>query len=233
MRDVESQYIREFSGRVLKTREDWLLLDRTAFYPEGGGQPSDRGALRWEGGEARVTHVSKRGAVKHRVEGALPAEGAQVAGEIFWDLRHRHMRMHTSQHVVSGVAFELFGVQTLGAQIGSETTRVDLGAALGDGDVQRMLERANDVFARGFPITVYEEDRDALLARLADKSRLAMVPSSVRRLRVVEVAGVDLCPCAGTHVRSTSEIGQLRIVRREPLGTGAERLYYDLDAPLV
>ncbi|MGQ0536369.1 MAG: alanyl-tRNA editing protein [Methanobacteriota archaeon] len=228
MKDVESQYVRHFEGRVLKAHEDWVLLDRTAFYPEGGGQPSDRGVIRWEGAEARVDHVSKKGAVKHRVAGALPPEGAVVSGDIDWDLRFRHMKMHTSQHVISGVVFSLFGAQTAGNQIHADETRIDFARAFTEGEVKRLEEAVNEVLSKTVPVITYEEDRDAVYERLVDKSRLKLVPESVRRLRVVEVKGVDLCPCAGTHVRDVSEIGRMEIVRRESKGADRDRITYRL-----
>lgn len=233
-------YVRRMDATVLKGLENWVLLDRTAFYAEGGGQPSDVGRLVWDGGEARVAHVSKRGAVKHELEGGLPPQGARVHGEIDWDLRHRHMRMHTAQHVVSGVVWRLRQGRTVGNQLHADRSRIDFEPAKFSADELRDLENeVNAVLARDLPVRCYEEDRSVLEARLAadktsERNLLTLVPQSVKRLRIVEVYDpaeprtVDVCPCAGTHVARTGEIGRIEFVARESKGANRERLEYVL-----
>lgn len=234
-------YVRRFDAKVQKTLEDWILLDRTAFYAEGGGQPSDLGLLSWDGGETRVKHVSKKGAVKHVVEGALPPAGATVHGEIDWDLRLRHMRMHTSQHIVSGVIWKLRAGRTVGNQLHADRSRIDLEPAKFSNDDLRDIEtEVNRVLALDLPVRCYEEDRSALEARLGqDRNLLNLVPQSVKRLRVVEVYDpketlpefgrtIDVCPCAGTHVARTAEIGRFEIVARETKGVNRDRIEYVL-----
>lgn len=241
--EANPNYVRSFDGLVQKAHEDWVLLDRTAFYAEGGGQPSDVGLLTWDGGEARVKHVSKRGAVKHQLEGALPPAGARVHGEVDWALRHAHMRMHTSQHLLSGVMWKLLGARTAGNQIHADRSRVDFEPVKLANDGLRDVEtEVNRILAADLPVRVYEEDRSVLEARLAaDKSSernlLTLVPQSVRRLRIVEIMDpdqvvpryqgtVDVCPCAGTHVARTGEIGRMEILGREAKGANRERVEY-------
>ena len=238
-------YVRSFDARVQKALEDWVMLDRTAFYAEGGGQPSDVGLLTWDGGEARVRHVSKRGAVKHALEGDLPPAGAPVHGQVDWELRHRHMRMHTSQHILSGVVWRLRAGRTAGNQIHADRSRVDFEPAKFSPEDLRDVEAAvNAILAADVPVRVYEEDRAVLERRLqetggSDRSLLNLVPQSVKRLRIVEVydpdealpewrGTIDVCPCAGTHVARTGEIGQMEILGRETKGAGRERLEYVL-----
>lgn len=242
-REGNPNYVRSFDARVQKAMEDWLLLDRTAFYAEGGGQPSDMGRLTWEGGEARVKHVSKRGAVKHQVEGELPAAGTVVHGEIDWDLRHAHMRMHTSQHLLSGVMWKLLNARTAGNQIHADRSRVDFEPVKLDNDLLRDVENeVNRILAADLPVRVYEEDRAVLEERLAadkgsERNLLNLVPQSVKRLRIVEIMDpdqviprfggtVDVCPCAGTHVARTGEIGKMEITGRESKGSSRERIEY-------
>ncbi|HVM45159.1 MAG TPA: alanyl-tRNA editing protein [Candidatus Thermoplasmatota archaeon] len=234
-------YVRRFEAKVQKTLEDWVLLDRTAFYAEGGGQPSDVGVLSWDGGEARVKHVSKKGALKHVVEGPLPPAGAQVRGEIDWELRHRHMRMHTSQHILSGVVWKTRTGRTVGNQLHADRSRIDFEPAKFTADDLRDIENeVNRILALDVPVRCYEEDRAALEARLGqDRNLLNLVPQSVRRLRVVEVYDpeerdarfgrtIDVCPCAGTHVARTGEIGAFEIVGRETKGANRDRVEYVL-----
>lgn len=236
-------YVRSFDARVQKTLDGWALLDRTAFYAEGGGQPSDVGLLTWDGGEARVKHVSKKGAVKHELEGDLPPQGAVVHGEIDWPLRFAHMRMHTSQHLLSGVMWKLRAARTAGNQIHADRSRVDFEPVkLQTSDLRDIEAEVNRILAANVPIRVYEEDRSVLETRLkgdgtGDRSLLNLVPQSVKRLRVVEIAdpqgvlpeykgSVDLCPCAGTHVARTGEIGRMEILGRETKGADRERIEY-------
>lgn len=237
-------YVRRFDGKVLKALDDWVMLDRTAFYAEGGGQPSDVGLLTWDGGEARVQHVSKRGAVKHQLEGGrLPPQGTPVHGEIDWDLRHRHMRMHTAQHILSGVVWRTRAGRTAGNQLHADRSRIDFEPAkLSPEDLRDVESEVNRILAADLPVRVYEEDRSVLEARLkaddgAARNLMTLVPQSVRRLRIVEVYDpdeslppygrtIDVCPCAGTHVARTGEIGRMEILGRETKGAGKERVEY-------
>ena len=241
--DANPNYVRSFEARVQKALDDWILLDRTAFYAEGGGQPSDIGLLTWDGGEARVKHVSKRGAVKHVLEGELPPAGTTVHGEVDWALRLAHMRMHTSQHLLSGVVWKMRSGRTAGNQIHAERSRVDFEPAKFSQDELKDIENeVNRILAANVPIRIYEEDRSVLEERLrsdatGDRSLLNLVPQSVRRLRVVEIAdpenllpdyagSIDFCPCAGTHVARTGEIGRMEILGRETKGANRERIEY-------
>ena len=238
-------YVRSFDAKVQKTLEDWVLLDRTAFYAEGGGQPSDVGLLTWDGGEATVKHVSKKGAVKHVVEGALPPAGATVHGEVDWDLRLRHMRMHTSQHILSGVVWRMFSGRTAGNQLHAERSRIDFEPAKFSPEDLRAIEaEVNRILAADLPVRCYEEDRAVLEARLAQdkgaaRNLMTLVPQSVKRLRIVEVYDpaeslpaygrtIDVCPCAGTHVARTAEIGAFEITGRETKGADKDRIEYVL-----
>lgn len=238
-------YLRSFEAKVLKAMDDWVMLDRTAFYAEGGGQPSDVGKVTWDGGEAFVKHVSKRGAVKHVLEGEVPPAGALIHGEVDWALRHAHMRMHTSQHLLSGVVWKLKAGRTAGNQIHADRSRVDFEPAKFDmPDLRDIEAEVNRILQADVPIMVYEEARSVLEERLksdggGDRSLLNLVPQSVKRLRIVEIADpdgalpeyagtVDVCPCAGTHVARTSEIGLMEILGRETKGANRERVDYVL-----
>ncbi len=230
-------YLRRFRARVLKANagnEAWLLLDRTAFYAEGGGQPSDVGRLTWDGGEARVVHVSKKGAVKHVIEGGLPPGGTTVQGDVDWDIRYAHMRHHTSQHLLSAIVWARYRAPTVGNQIGADGARVDFARKFTPDDLRDLEADVNAVVARNVPVRIYEEDRAVVERRTGDRALLHLVPQSVRRLRIVEIVdpergdAVDVCPCAGTHVMRTGELGRMEIVGRESKGEGKERLAYVL-----
>ncbi|MHB8585827.1 MAG: alanyl-tRNA editing protein [Thermoplasmatota archaeon] len=235
-------YVREFEAHVQKATASmggeapWLLLDRTAFYAEGGGQPSDAGLLTWDGGEAQVVHVGKKGAVKHAIQpkdgGPLPAAGTVVHGAIDWPLRHAHMRMHTSQHILSGMMWKLRHTHTVGNQIHADHSRVDFDAVLREDDIKEIQDRVNALLAKPAIVRIYEEDRSVVEQRTGDRGLLALVPQSAKRLRIVEILAddevADVCPCAGTHVATTAEIGRMEITSRASKGDGRTRLEYAL-----
>ena len=107
MDNIEGNYIKEFDATIVKTKKDYVCLDRTAFYPLGGGQPSDVGVLQWDDNTVNVKEVIKKGdTIKHILDGEKPPVGTKVHCIIDWDTRHAHMKMHTAQHIISGIVFD-------------------------------------------------------------------------------------------------------------------------------
>ncbi|MEE9151771.1 MAG: alanyl-tRNA editing protein, partial [Thermoplasmata archaeon] len=204
------------------------VLDKSAFYPLGGGQPSDTGVLRWSGGESRVAEVQKKGIIKHVISGELP-EG-DVHCILDWERRYAHMKMHTAQHVISGVVYDLFDARTVGNQIHADRSRVDFYPINLSEENLKIIERAsNEVIGRNSPVKIYEEGRESLEERIDPlRSNLDLIPASIKNLRIVEIEGFDVCPCAGTHVRSTGELGTLEIIEKENKGKERERITYTL-----
>jgi misacylated tRNA(Ala) deacylase len=232
--DMPSAYLRTFEARVVKQGADYVVLDRTLFYPTGGGQEHDTGTLEWDGNRARVVRVEKKGIVKHVLDGPPPAEGATVRGEVDWERRHAHMRMHTSQHLISGLVYDLFGgVRTVGNQIHADRSRIDFRPArFSDEDLRRIEEETNRVLGAGAAVRIVHEDRAALEKRVKpDRANLDLIPPAVQRLRVIEIDGHDACPCGGTHVQSLAEIGRVRILGKSSKGSETVRIEYELDAP--
>ena len=121
----EGTYMREFQSEVTAVFPGIVELKETAFYHLGGGQPSDRGSLFWDDGKSKVLDVRKKNRIRHMVEGDLPNVGTLVNGELDWERRYTHMRMHTSQHLVSAVISENYGADTVGNQIGNDKSRID------------------------------------------------------------------------------------------------------------
>jgi len=224
-------YLREFDARILERGPDFVVLDQTAFYAEGGGQPTDTGILRWPGGEAKVLKVLKeKGIIKHYVDRVPP--GDEVHGVLDWDRRYKHMRMHTSQHLLSGLAFKIFGARTVGNQIHADYSRVDLQPAnFRPEDLQRLEEECNRVVREAQEVRIFEEDRLVVERKVEDRSLLELIPASIPRLRVIQVGQADYCPCGGTHVKNTSEIGRLHITERRSKGKETDRIVYELLPP--
>lgn len=234
--DLPAAYERRFQATVVRATDRYVVLDRTLFYPLGGGQEADHGTLSWEGGGARVGEVSKKGEVVHYFEtpqAILPTAGTTVQGAIDWDRRFGHMRMHTSQHLVSGQAFDLFGASTVGNQLRLDRSRIDIApATLSDEDVVALEESVNRALGQRIPIVAREIDRGEL-EELVDRRRvnLSLLPKAVTRLRIIEIGTLDTCPCAGTHVGNTAEIGRVRMLKKESKGGSTQRLSYTLEAP--
>ena len=232
MKDIESNYIREFEAAVVERGFDYVVLDRTAFYPLGGGQPSDTGRLEWPGGKADVREVTKKEGVRHHLVQNPELVPDRVKGVVDWDKRYGHMRMHTAQHIVSGVVYDLWKARTVGNQLYHDRSRIDFAPIKFTDEMIAELEaRTNEILATGAKVEIATEDRSEL-ERSVDSQRanLDLLPKSVRELRVVRVPGYDVCPCAGTHVRSLAEIGQIKVVKRENKGKDRERITYELVA---
>jgi len=226
--DPDPCYLREFDARVTERGPDHVVLDRTAFYAEGGGQPTDIGVLRWPGGEARVLRVAKeKGVIKHVLD-AMPASD-EVRGVIDWDRRYAHMRYHTSQHLMSGLVWKIFGARTVGNQLYADRARVDFQpAAFTPEDLARIEGECNRTVEAAQDVRIFEEDRVAVDHKIGDRSLLELIPQSIRRLRVIQVGTADYCPCGGTHVRNTAELGRVKIVERRSKGKETDRITYEL-----
>jgi len=224
-------YTRDFDAVVLKKGDDHVILDQTMFYPLGGGQPCDRGVLSWEGGSAQVIEVLKKGVVLHRLKGGMPEEGQPVHGVLDWKRRYGHMRMHTAQHLISAIIFNMNGASTVGNQIHADRSRVDVAPAkFSDEDISSIEKKCNELIEMNLPVRIYHEARSMLEATI-EKNRvnLSLLPPSVKELRVIAIGDVDICPCAGTHAGSTGELGALRIIKKENKGMKKERITYVLE----
>jgi misacylated tRNA(Ala) deacylase len=224
---LHDAYVQSFAGRVTEVRETEsgveVALDRTAFYPTGGGQPYDTGRL----GAARVTAVRKEGdAVWHRVEGDLPAVGDEVEGEIDWQRRHDLMRTHTALHVLCGVIWNEWGKAVTGGNMEPLTARMDFEFdPLPEGFGARVEELVNAELAADRPVEVSFIPRsEAVLDDALIRTKVSLVPETVKELRVVDIVGLDKQADGGLHVRSTAEVGRVRVVKTESKGKSNKRV---------
>jgi len=217
-------YLTSFAAKVVESGPEGVVLDRTAFYPTGGGQPGDSGVLRFDGTALAIETTRYRresGEIMHvPAEGsALPAPGTAVEGEIDWDRRHRHMRMHTCLHLLGAV----LQYPVTGGQVGAEKSRLDfdMPEAPHKADV---TEKLNALIQAAHPVEsrwIEEEDLDPALIRTMS----VKPPSGVGRIRLLEIPGVDLQPCGGTHVKSTDEIGPVEVTKVEKKGRQNRRVH--------
>ena len=225
----EDSYLKECDAVVVAVDGDAIVLDRTVFYPMGGGQAADTGTIHWEGGSATIidTRYGDGGAIRHIVEenAARPQAGAQVRASIDWDRRYRHMRMHTALHLLGSIL--KYGVT--GGNISAEKSRLDF-------DMEDTIDK--EEVARALKALV-EEDH-AISCRWITDEELEAQPDLVRtmsvqppkgagKVRLLDIEGVDLQPCGGTHLKSTGEVGQVRIGKVEKKGRRNRRVNIHLD----
>ena len=207
----EDSTIRDFEGTVLHSIErdgaTWVELDRTAFYPGGGGQPADRGRLN----ALSVVDVSEdEGRVWHRVEGAL-APGSRVEASVDWARRFDHMQQHTGQHVLSQAFIAVAGAETRSFHLGEEEVSIDVAHPGLDPEMLRSVEeRANEVVWEDREILIHEVPREEI-----GRFPLRKLPAVEGIVRVVEVQGFDWSACGGTHVRRTGQVGIVAILSTE------------------
>jgi misacylated tRNA(Ala) deacylase len=235
MTSHDGTYKRKFEAEVTNIFPGIVELDQTAFYHLGGGQPADTGTLAWSDGEGKVFDVRKKNRIRHMIEGDLPEVGSTVSGSIDWDRRYSHMRMHTSQHLVSAVVSEKYGSDTVGNQIGRDKSRIDFKPLkLSDSEINMLQDDVNDYIKKDLKVNIDEAERSDLENNPDIRSSMSsglwkMLPSSVKRLRVISIGDIDVCPCAGTHVRSLSEIGSVKFVKKDNKGAEKQRLTYILN----
>lgn len=230
---LEDSYLKEAEVTVLEANKarNSVILDGTIFYPEGGGQSSDKGRIDSALGSSMVIHVAKQGNhVYHYLEGPLPSEGEEVTLRLDWVRRYDHMRMHTAQHLLSRIIFDKYGARTAGNQIHAEASHIDFAPATFQSEELPAIEaEANRLIEEDHPVTITVVDREELEKEMgADRSDLSRLPSSIKRLRMVRIGKFDAYPCAGTHVHSTSELVQLKITKRKSKGKERIRITYQL-----
>jgi misacylated tRNA(Ala) deacylase len=226
----EDAYARENEATVLEASEAGVVLDYSVFYPRAGGQPGDTGILAWEGGEMPVADTVKApdGSALHipAPGAALPPVGAKVAAKLDWTRRHRHMRMHTTLHLLCAA---MPGIYATGNQIGAEKSRLDFD--LPEPPTKEWVtERLNALIAGDHPvgerwITEAELDANPGLVRTLS----VQPPRGAGQVRLVRIGSeespVDLQPCGGTHVRRTGEIGRVEVTKMESKGKQNRRIH--------
>ena len=196
----QDAYLKDADATVTAVEERGVRLDRTIFYPTGGGQPGDSGVLRWDGGEAKVVDSVKAdgGDVLHVLapDASRPAVGAKVQASLDWERRYRHMRMHTALHVMSAV---IKGNVT-GGQVNADKSRLDFNL---EGDV---------------PTKEWVTDEELNARPELVKTMSVRPPMGAGRVRLLSIEGVDLQACGGTHVARTAEIGRVECTKIENKG---------------
>jgi misacylated tRNA(Ala) deacylase len=224
---LRDAYLRDFDATVVVIDEEGrrVVLDRTAFYPTGGGQPHDTGSV----GACRVVEVKKEGDdVWHTLsgDGPLPAVGEEVRGEVDWDRRHQLMRTHTALHILCGVIWNEWGTAVTGGNMEPLSARMDFEFdPLPPGFGETVEKLVNAEIAAGRPIEVSFIPRsEAVLDEDLIRTKVNLIPESVSEIRVVDIVGLDKQADGGTHVRTTDEVGQITVLKTESKGKGNKRI---------
>ncbi len=229
-------YVQDFDAQVVKVlpQERAVVLDRTAFYPGGGGQPCDFGTLAIDGNVFVVDKVKKQGDdILHFLGGdqPLPAPGSASHGTLDWARRYKLMRTHTALHVLCGTVFRAYGALVTGGDMEPLKGRMDFEFATMQGELVREIEAAvnQEVQAR-------REIRVNILPRaeafqIPDliRTKINLLPEGIAHVRTVEIVGLDLQADGGTHVRNTLEVGRIRVVDYKSKGAINKRLYIEIE----
>jgi misacylated tRNA(Ala) deacylase len=224
-------YLRTCEATVVEVYDQGVVLDRTVFYLRGGGQPGDTGVIRWKGGEVRVEDAFKQdGQHVHQVAGKPPAEGTAVTCEIDWERRHLLMRTHTALHALSGIVYRDYGAKVTGGNMEPGMARMDfelqtIGAEFG----LEVEEKLNVELEADRPVHVSFVPRAQALADPdLIRTKVNLIPATVDPIRVVDIQGLDRQADGGTHVRSTAEVGRVRVIKTENKGKGFKRMRIEL-----
>jgi misacylated tRNA(Ala) deacylase len=218
-------YLTEADACVLAhTPEGAIVLDRTVFYPNGGGQPGDSGHLEWDGQRLQIASTVKVGegvGLIAATASAMPPVGAMVHQRLDWARRHRHMRVHTALHLLSVVV----PLPVTGGQIGAEKGRLDFAMPDAPADMAAVEDALNRMIDRDLPVTEsWITDAELLANPGLVKTMSVMPPTGQGRVRLVRIGEVDLQPCGGTHVARTGEIGRVTLGKVENKGRQNRRI---------
>jgi misacylated tRNA(Ala) deacylase len=228
----EDAYRAEFEADVVAVDGDRVRLDRTAFYPGGGGQPADTGSLEFQGGRVSVVRCSKDEAgIWHHVEGSPPPHGSRVTGRLDWARRLQLMRTHTAMHILCGVIWRDYKASVTGGQMAPLQGRMDFEFPSMRQELVRSIEDAINVEVRadrGVSSRILPREQAFAIPDLI-RTKINLLPEGIQEVRVVEIEGLDLQADGGTHVASTGEVGPLRIVDYKSKGAANKRLVVSLE----
>lgn len=226
-------YLQEFDAQVMSvmSEENAIVLDRSAFYPGGGGQPNDVGVLSYGSRIWKVIKVRKAGEdVIHVLEGGLPAVGETLRGQIDWQRRYQLMRTHTALHILCGVVFRDYGALVTGGNMEPLQGRMDFEFERLQGELVSEIEATVNKeveAAREVRVNILPREEAFQIPDLI-RTKINLLPEGIREVRTVEIVGLDLQADGGTHVRNTSEVGRIKVVDYKSKGAINKRIYIEV-----
>lgn len=230
---MDDSYLKEFDAKVVSAQGKFIVLDKTAFYPKGGGVEWDTGIMKRvsDGMEFKVVYTGKfKGEISHEVDQEGLQEGDEVHCALDWDRRYLLMRYHTATHVLSGVFHNEFGLMITGNNLTTEKGRIDFNMETMDLDLLKSgIDKANEVIQKDLQVEIYTVTREE-----AEKNqrlfKLAMgFPHEIKEIRIVDIKDFDAQADGGCHVKKLGEIGKLRFLEAVNKGKNNRRVYYKLE----
>ena len=220
-------YLQDFEAIVTDVVGTGIVLDKTVFYPGGGGQPCDTGTIKWDGGSTEVSQVSRvDGKLVHKVEDSMPDVGESITGVIDWDKRYQLMRTHTALHILCGVVWRDYAAQVTGGNMTPLQARMDFELSeMSSGFASEIENRVNQEVQAERDIKVFNLSREEAF-KIPDLIRMKInkLPDSISEVRIVDISGLDLQADGGTHVHNTREVGNIRVIGHESKGRINKRL---------
>ena len=220
-------YLKEFEAVVIDAAENSVELDRTAFYPGGGGQPYDVGILVAGGLDYLVTRVgSSGGRIMHQIDGPIPRAGTPITGRVDWERRYELMRTHTALHILCGVVWRDYGALVTGGDMRPGEARMDFELEQMSAEFAHEIEeRINEEVTAAREILVNKVTREEA-EEIPDliRTKINLLPPGIREVRTIDISGLDLQADGGTHVANTLEVGEIRVTGHESKGRINKRL---------
>ena len=228
---MDDSYLKSWNAKVTSVKNGkFIVLDNTAFYPKGGGQPWDEGYLVKGDEKFKVVYVGKfSGEISHEVDKTGLKEGDEVSCELDWERRYTYMRHHTASHLISNILFNRADAKITGNQIEMDKTRMDFSILdYSPEKLRAYVEEANNYIEQDAPITVEYMSREEVLGK-PELARLAVgLPEKIKEFRIVKIGDIDAQVDGGTHVNNLSEIGEIEVIKTVNKGKNNRRMYFIL-----
>ena len=228
---MDDAYIKSWNAKVTSIKDGkYVVLDNTAFYPQGGGQNWDTGIITKKNKKFNVVYVGKfSGVISHEVDKPGLKEGDDVSCEIDWERRYTYMRYHTACHLISNILYNRANAKITGNQIEMDKSRMDF--SMQDYSPEKLrafVEETNKIIEQDLPISIEYMSRKEVLGK-PELARLAIgLPESIKELRIVKIGDVDTQVDGGTHVNSLNEVGKIEITKTVNKGKNNRRMYFVL-----
>lgn len=229
---IIDSYLKETAALVVSVKDDrYVVLDQTLFYPKGGGQPYDKGVIIHNDKTYKVEYVGKfSGEISHEVNQAGLKPGDNVLCVLDWERRYKLMRSHTAAHVFAALLHEETGALITGNQLEEKHVRIDFNTETFDKNLlEKYILKANRLFSEDISVKSYELPRDEALKIPGGVKMAAAFPPNLKKLRIVEIVGIDKQFDGGTHVRNLREIKKIELIKTVNKGKKNRRVYFRLD----
>lgn len=228
---MDDSYLKTWKAKVVSVKDDkYIILDKTAFYPKGGGQPWDEGFLIKNGEKFRVVYVGKfSGEISHEVDKPGLKEGDEVFCELDWERRYTYMRYHTASHLISNILYRRANAKITGNQIEMDKTRMDFSMIdYSPEKLRAYVDEANRIIDQDLPITIGYMSREGTLQK-PELARLAIgIPKNIKEFRIVRIGDIDEQIDGGTHISHLKEIGKIEVIKTINKGKNNRRMYFIL-----